>query len=139
MKRKNLLLVILILIPLLLTACTEDTVTLERNLYYDMEDIYRYAFNFLDEYVDGIRNHSYDVKELKQQVSLMKETVAKLKPPKHLKEEVNEWKGHIEDSILVFERMMDGDSSAILTPNQVEALDHGMERIYNGFKEYEWK
>lgn len=139
MKRKSLFLVILILISLLLTACTEDTATLERNLYYDMEGIYRYAFNFLDEYVDGMRNQTYDVKLLKQQIDSMKKSVAKLKPPKHLKSEVNEWKGHIEDAIVVFERMMDGDSSALLTPNQVEALDHGMERIYNGFKEYEWK
>lgn len=138
MKRVGLVLIMLVLVSMLMVGCAEDTATLERNLYYDMEDIYRYGVDFLDEYVDGMIGQTYDLDKLDKQLIFMEETLDELKAPKHLASEVAEWKVQADGTLEVLKDMRQG-KSVNLTDRQVEALDKGRHRIYDGFKEYEWK
>ena len=130
--------VMLFIVLTMLTGCGEDTFTLERKLYYDMEDIYRYGLDFMDEMVKGAKANKLDYDALQGYIASLEDKVDGLKPPKHLKSEVNEWKSEIEGAISVFKQMADGGKE-LLSNSQLEAFDYGITRIYDGFKEFDWR
>lgn len=135
MKHYKILILIVISI-MLLTGCAEDTFALEKNLYYDMEDIRRNALNFMDESIDALATGNYSTPELQKPIDKMKEKVANLNAPKHLKQEVSDWQEEVDNLILIFEAMAEGDMSVVKEIDG-EVIDFEMMRIYDGFKAYE--
>lgn len=132
------ILILLIISVMLLTGCSEDTHELERNLYYDMEDINRYGLDFMEETLTGMTRGIFAKSEMQNIIKSMEDKVANLKPPKHLKSEVEDWVGHVNSVIDKFKETAQGEYTP-LSKTEMEAFDYGTERIYDGFKEYEWK
>lgn len=130
--------VMLFIVLTMLTGCGEDTSALERNLYYDMEDINRYGLDFMNEMIRGVQARKLDDEALQGYITSLEDKVKGLKPPKHLKSEVEDWKSEVEGMIGVFKQLADGGQQR-LSNSQLEALDHGRTRIYDGFKEFDWK
>lgn len=113
----------------------EDTAKLERNLYYDMEDINRLAIEFMTEMVNKVSGGYYNETVLTENIKLMEKKVNNLQPPRHLKDEVDDWAEQIKLSIEIFRQMKSG-YPVYLGNEQLEAFDHGRERIYDGFKKF---
>lgn len=134
----NKILILLIISIVLLTGCSEDTYELERNLYYDMEDINRYGSEFLDAMILAVGKREYNTQALIEPLDKMEAKLTNLTPPKHLKDEVVEWQDEIEEMIALFRLMSDGNLTVLDKINS-DAIDFGRARIYDGFKEYGWK
>lgn len=134
-KKIILILMATVLISTSLTGCKEDTLSLERNLYYDMEAINRAGLDFMTEMIKKVSGLPYRQDILDGSIKMMEDKTGGLKPPKHLKQEVKDWKQQVYITIDIFKQLKDGGTQT-LGPEQLEAFDYGRQRIYDGFKEF---
>ena len=125
-----------------MVGCGEDVEALERNLYYDMEEMNSYSTKFLEEYVKQMRiDHTrFDANGLLwEYIDLLEESVNKgIKPPRHLRKEANEWFEVMKQLPDIYRDMMyDMEARKQITPSMIRRLDD-RRRIYNNFEEFEW-
>ena len=142
MKLKQIILIVLIMV-VIGSGCGQDVESLERNLYYDMEELNDYAVKFMKEYLRQINidhtNLKGNSKLLELKAALGDKVEEGINPPRHLKDETDEWFSAVQELEVVFKEMMEGiENSDGLTPQLVRTLDR-RDRIYNGFREYEWR
>lgn len=146
---KKLLLLLVLLLTIGITGCSSGkNRDLERNLYYNMNEAEEVALSILQEIkVDMlvIGNKWYidiDRTKYEEDIDRYVDLVTSIKAPRYLRSEVKEWK---EDAMtfipyldeVAFPRKFDENDGDLYSFGY--ALDRGRFRIFDGFREFNWR
>ena len=142
MTRKIAWLVVGMLVVGMLVGCGNIEQQEER-LYKDMEEIYNLALDFLTTVNKDLRENGLDLQRTSTYKRILKDVEdlnAGLKPPSHLKSDVEEWQEHIQGFLNFGAAIVEGEilSAMVLVEGDwVSGVQYGKRRIYNKFEEYE--
>lgn len=145
MKKRRVLIALLLIAVVVLTGCVthehEKTLDLERNLYHDMESVYRNGLKFIKDLTDMVVAQEFDTDKLTDTVDSIETTLDNLHPPQHLADEVENWSNELKELVPALRLQVESPyvNKHGFTPSRVEALEYGRLRIYDGFEEFKWK
>ena len=126
---------------MLAMGCAEDIFSLERDLYFDMgeinEDVTEVFRDITNMWIESdMEGNAAERGKLQGKLEEIDKRVGELKAPKHLKEDLKEWKKKHNEftEFLVAYSEYSGEIGA--APDFTD-LDRLSARIRNGFKEFE--
>ena len=146
--KKSLAIVLLFLLAsTLLTGCSEDTESVERNLYYDMERVDRRFATVLEDVLEDQKNRllqmlvgndlEFDADKHLANIDRLEESLEGIKFPKHLKQEEQQYTEISQRAVQELRYMIESDFAEYPSDEVLEFFDHEYKRIYSGFREFE--
>ena len=142
MRKKVMLWLVIVMVGILGVGCGEDVFSLERNLYFEIEELNEDGLALIGDisnmWIDGgLVGDAAKQEEFAQRIDAFEKKAGAVKAPKHLKEDLEEWQKE-NGRLVEFLRGYSEDYNEILEADtDFSRLDRLYERLQSGFKEFE--
>lgn len=146
-KRSLAIVLLFLLSSTLTTGCSEDTESVERNLYYDMERVDRRFATVLEDALNDQGNRllemimgnevELDTEKHLENIDNLEESLEGIEFPRHLREEGEVYSEISQKAVEELRYMIESDFEEYPSSEVLEFFDHEYKRIYSGFREFE--